>query len=183
MSITEIGTQSKVQNSDVGAFEAMFKKYYSPLCAYVNSILHDADQSEELVQDFFYGYWKNRQQVGIKFSLKSYLYQSVRNSALQYLRHRQVERRHADYLVNFADVGLDVDLVESKELERLISDTFAALSERSQQIFCLSRYQGLKYKDIAFSLAISVKTVEAEMSKTLAKFRQVIERYNNEGKK
>lgn len=183
MSISEINVQSKVLNSDVEAFEEMFKKYYSSLCGYVNSILRDADQSEEIVQDFFYNYWKNRKQIGIKISLKSYLYQSVRNSALQYLRHKKIEYKHADYVLKSTDVGFDADLIENQELEQVVSEVFADLPERSKQIFCLSRYEGLKYKDIATSLSISVKTVEAEMSKTLAVFRRVVEKYNEDGNK
>lgn len=183
MGITEISIQSKVIDSDVGAFEVVFKKYYNPLCIYVNSILHDSDQSEEIVQDFFYNYWKNRKQIGIRLSLKSYLYQSVRNSALQYLRHKKIEHKHADYVLKSVDIGFNADLVENKEFEQVITDAFENLPERSKQIFSLSRYDGLKYKDIASSLSISVKTVEAEMSRTLAVLRRVVEQYNEVGNK
>lgn len=64
---------------DLKEFEKVFRKYYEPLCRYAYSIVRDADEAEEIVQEFFYTFWLNRNRISIRLSLKSYLYRSVRN--------------------------------------------------------------------------------------------------------
>ena len=81
---------NKIKNGDVQAFEKLFRSYYKPLCYYADSFLNDMDSAEEIVQNIFYMFWKDRADLQIKLSVKSYLFQSVQNKSFSYLKHLQV---------------------------------------------------------------------------------------------
>ena len=77
--------QKKIQGGDIGEFERFFVKHYKPLCLYAFRFLNDMDMAEDIVQEFFYNFWKNRESFSLRLSLKSYVYQSVRNNSLHAL--------------------------------------------------------------------------------------------------
>ncbi|MFN2396523.1 MAG: RNA polymerase sigma-70 factor [Bacteroidales bacterium] len=167
--------QIKIKNNDVAAFEKIFREYYAPLCMYAMQFVDDKDVAEEIVQDFFYRYWKNRQKMNIRISLKNYLYQSVRNSSLKYLRHEAVKQKYADTInqsarSSFPEYG-------EKELQSIIDGVLESLPERCNKIFRMNRFEDLTYKKIAAKLSVSVKTVEADMGKALKAFRQKLSEY------
>jgi RNA polymerase sigma-70 factor (ECF subfamily) len=167
--------QIKVKNNDVAAFEKIFREYYAPLCMYAMQFVGDQDVAEEIVQDFFYRYWKNRQKMSIRFSLKSYLYQAVRNSSLKYLRHEAVKQKYADTM-NQTDRSSFPEYGE-KELQAFIDGVLESLPDRCSKIFRMNRFEDLTYKEIAEKLSVSVKTVEADMGKALKAFRNKLSEY------
>jgi RNA polymerase sigma-70 factor (ECF subfamily) len=69
------------------------------------------------------------------------------------------------------------EMLEYKELEEVINRTLKKLPQRRQAIFRMHRLEGLKYKEIADTLSLSVKTIEAEMTKTYQELRREIEKY------
>jgi len=172
MGFSDLHKQGRIKQNDLSEFEELFKSYYNPLCNYVYSIVKDKDQSEEIVQEFFYNYWKNRKEISIKLSLKAYIYRSVRNSAIRYLQHKQIEQKYLNNLHSEDLVTSPSLTMEYSEMNEVVETTLSQLPERCRQIFELSRYNGLKYHEIADLLSISVKTVEADMSKALFTFRQ-----------
>ncbi|MBN1990141.1 MAG: RNA polymerase sigma-70 factor [Bacteroidales bacterium] len=181
MPLAHLSSQKRIQKGDLKEFETLFKCYYEPLCRYANSFLRDMDMAEELVQEFFYNYWKNRESITIQLSLKSYLYRSIRNSALRYLEHLAVRLRYANSVkasANETDTPTPTDELELAELNKVIEDTLNQLPDRCREIFTLSRFEGLKYHEIADALSISVKTVEANMAKALQLFRKNLQQYN-----
>ncbi len=169
----------RIQTGDLKEFERLFKELYAPLCTFASKFLGDNDKAEEIVQDIFYGIWKNREKLEIKISFKSYLYRSVQNNCLQVIQHHQVEDRYKQHMVNNM-VEFQIDPMQEMELEemnQLIEKTLESLPEKCKQIFSMSRFDGLKYKEIAEKLNISVKTVEANMGKALNAFRQNLKQY------
>ncbi len=173
--------QRQIKNGDIKAFETLFRQYYAKLCMYSNSIVKDMDAAEEIVQDFFYNYWKNRESMTFRISLKSYMYRAIRNNSLKYLEHLNIRRRYAEQQMTGATETKQFSLsdeLDAKELERIIQETLKELPGRSAEIFKMNRFDGMKYHEIAQKLSISVKTVEANMSKALQIFRNKLKHYN-----
>jgi RNA polymerase sigma-70 factor (ECF subfamily) len=173
---------SKIKEGDVHAFESLFRLYYSPLCLYAAGITGRMDVSEEIVQDLFYVFWKEREKLPVLQSVRNYLYGSVRNLSLHYCEHREIVERHRQRVAAEGDGlnGADPQrLLEYKELESLINSTLRKLPERCLRIFRMHRFEGKKYAEIASALSLSVKTVEMEMSKALRALRKEIENYTH----
>ena len=171
--------QTRIKQDDLVEFEKLFKSYYSPLCHFAFRFLKDMDLAEEIVQEFFYNYWKNRQTMNIQISIKSYMFRSIRNNSLKYLEHIKVVKKYEQNFIdtNSSDAGFETNELEVKELNEIIEATLNELPERCSQIFKLSRFEGLKYNEIAEKLSISVKTVEANMGKALQLFRKNLKQY------
>jgi RNA polymerase sigma-70 factor (ECF subfamily) len=132
------------------------------------------ETAEEIVQDLFYVLWKERENLQIFTTLNGYLYRSVKNKALQHLEHEKVREAYRNIYAENASIetASPQDELEYKELEQYIESVLYHLPERRQMIFHKHRVEGKKYAEIARELQISVKTVEAEMSKTLRVLRE-----------
>ncbi len=171
---------TKIKEGDIKTFEQVFKLYYSSLCFYASGITGSRDAAEEIVQNLFYTLWKERDSLQIIRSVKSYLYGAVRNQALQYGEYNNVRERYRQSVLNAKGTLTDPnpeEQLENKELEDLINRTLRKLPERRRQIFRMHRLEGLKYKEIADKLSLSVKTIEAEMTKTYRTLREEVEKY------
>jgi RNA polymerase sigma-70 factor (ECF subfamily) len=170
----------KIKDGDIKAFERIFRHYYTPLYLYAFSITGQKEASEEVVQDIFYMIWKDREKIQILLSVKSYLYKSVKNRSLHYLEHLRVrEQYHENFLKGNSPTteASPHEILEYKELEKIVETTLKKLPERCRHIFYMHRMNGKKYKEIAATLSISVKTVEAEMTKVYQALRTEIENY------
>lgn len=167
---------------DKSSFEELFKDYFSSLCQYAYGILGDMEASRDIVQNSFLNLWKNREGIDLSKSVKSYLYTSVRNLSINHIRNHK----------KFINKTLDVDIFEthlvlshdnssgdvmSNELLERINRVLDKLPEKSREIFHLSRTQGMKYREISEKMGISVKTVEAHMSKALRLLREELKDY------
>ena len=95
MALQDIISQRRIIKSDINEFEKLFRAYYEPLCRYAFQLVRDLDAAEEIVQEFFYNFWKNRETLEVKISLKAYIYRSIRNNSLRYLEPLSVTRKHA----------------------------------------------------------------------------------------
>ena len=169
----------KVKKGDIKSFELLFRKYYTILCNYAYKIHKDMDTAEEIVQDLFFNIWEKRHSLTIESSVKSYLFKSTYNRSMLLMRHKSVKTRYEKYLKD--NNGLtESDASEEivvEELARVIDRTLEELPERSRKIFSLSRFEGLKYQEIAKRLSLSVKTIESNMGKALKLFRKNIKAY------
>ncbi len=184
MYLADFYIQKRVKDGDIREFERLFAKYYGPLCRYADKILNDMDTAEDLVQEFFYHFWKNRESFTPRLSLNGYLYRSVRNNALHHLEHLAVRKRYEEHVhgefQNRAPAPVQTD-VELNDLGYLIDATLKKMPERCCRIFRMNRFEGMKYHEIAAALRISVKTVEADMGKALQMFRKSLKEYTREG--
>lgn len=170
----------KIKEGDITVFEQVFRRYYSPLCLYAAGITGRSDIAEEIIQDLFYVLWRDRESLQIFTSLNGYLYSAVRNRSLQYCEYRGVRDRHKDKAYSESTEISDStpeEQLEYKELEELINKTLGKMPERRLRIFKMQRFEGKKYAEIANLLSISIKTVEAEMTKALQLLRKEIENY------
>jgi len=165
----------------VGAetFEQLFKTHFRCLYAYALTIVQDEIMAEELVQNMFCRLWEKKSQLEIHTSLKAYLYKTVYHDSLNYLKHQKVRAAHALYVVKHAETGIDnaADKAEAGQLDAQIHQALSELPEQCRTIFQLSRYEGLKYHEIAQTLQLSVKTVENQMGKALKLLRIKLQDY------
>ncbi|MCK9204693.1 MAG: RNA polymerase sigma-70 factor [Bacteroidales bacterium] len=183
MILTDTSIQKKIQGGDIREFERLFNKYYEPLCRHADKILNDMDTAEDVVQEFFYHFWKNRKTFTPKLSLNAYLYQSIRNNALHYLEHLAIRKRYEKQVFNESQDIMPAPLqpdVELNDLDQIINATLQQMPERCSRIFRMNRFEGKKYREIAEILVISVKTVEADMGKALRMFRESLKEYTGE---
>jgi len=168
----------KIQQGDEKAFEHLFKTYYDYLCVFAAKIIEDEIAAEEIVQEFFVKFWEKRNQLTIEKSVKNYLFRSIKNLCFNFIKHNNVRLQHAKQMMaeaestNFRDNFIEVDLAEK------IEESIESLPEKRREIFRLSREEGLKYREIAEKLKLSVKTVEAQMGLALKSLREKLKEYN-----
>ncbi len=156
------------------SYEELFKKCYAPLCKVIFRILKDKDLAEDTVQEVFVKLWEKRADYKIETSLKSYLYRAAINSAYNYLEKnkRYTKLSLEESAIEPVDTFSVEDQIQARELEAKISTALEKLPEACREVFILSRYEGLSYKEIAETLDISVKTVENQIGKALRIFRE-----------
>jgi RNA polymerase sigma-70 factor, ECF subfamily len=161
------------------AFEMIFETFYKPLCVYAYSFLNDKDEAEEVVQATFISIWEKRSAIEIQTSFKSYLYRMVRNSCLNVIKHEKIKKEHVAYEMATGESSHESvsQAVTSSELEGRIYDAMKTLPEQCRLVFQLSRFEELKYAEIATQLNISVKTVENHMGKALKLMREHLKDY------
>lgn len=154
-------------------FEALFRLHYFSLCRYAFSLLNDADEAEEVVQEAMFRIWENRHKIEISTSWQAYLFRAIRNQSLNHIRRKKIHLNYVDASEHRHEELSDdtSDMVSVNELQRRIREAVASLPPERQRIFIMSRYEGLKYREIADELGISVKTVENQLGRALASLR------------
>ena len=158
----------RIQGGDEGAYDAAFRSWYPALVRVAAAILKDVDAAEEVAQDVMVQLWRRRNLVDPGLSIRAYLLRSVRNRALNHLRHARVRRDTAADVGALYDEPLGSDQpVVAKELGEAVRLALRELPPRCREVFELSRVDGLKYAEIAEALGISTKTVEAQVGKAL----------------
>lgn len=151
------------------SYEKLFRELFKPLCAFALKYVNDLDECRNLVQEVFISLWEKYDGLPAGTNHRSYLFTAVRNRCLNHLR----DKKKLTILENVAEANhaeTSTEL-EAKELEREIELGINSLPEKCRQIFELNRMEGLKYGEIAEKLGISIKTVEAQMSKALSVLR------------
>lgn len=173
--------QKRTESEDLKAFELLYNEHYEALCRYSQRFVFDLDTSREIVQDVFISIWEKRRILLGGESLKPYLYRSVRNKCLDYLKHLKVKSEYEKMRIqeiqessynSFNTEDHPLDGLITKELKNAISSAIENLPPKCRKIFELSRYEGKKYREISEELNISVKTVETQMSRALKSIKQ-----------
>ncbi len=160
---------------DKGSFELLFRKFFPALMAFARKFLPDEDDAREVVHNVFINLWEKRESMDTSTSLKSYLFRSVHNRSLNVIRDRKkFSSEEVPDLASEVDVESQMDAME---LEDKINKVIEGLPEKCREIFEMSRFEGLKYTEIAEKLNISVKTVENQMSKALKILRKKLADY------
>jgi len=177
--LSEKEVLEKIQSGNESAYEMIFRTFYQPLCRYAYSFLEDKEEAEEVVQSAFITVWEKRKSIDIQTSLKSYLYRMVRNGCLNVIKHEKVKQQHVAHEMAVSEVSYESvsQKVYASELESKITEALKALPEQCRLVFQLSRFEELKYQEIADQLQISVKTVENHMGKALRIMREQLKEY------
>lgn len=154
-------------------FERLFKEHFKSLYAYAYTIVKDEVMAEEIVQQVFYKVWDRNALADIDTSAKAYLYKAVYHDSLNYLKHQKIKAQYQAYAMHSSNKQTDntSGRIALKELENRLREAMNELPQQCRTIFQLSRFEGLKYQEIADQLSISVKTVENQMGKALKQLR------------
>lgn len=155
-----------IRKGDKACFQRVFENYYEKLCDYAFTILRDRDEAEDAVQTMFLKVWEKREGLMITHTVKSYLYRAIHNFCLNQLEHRDIRQKHVEFSMHHA-TDIQQPEVFQTELEGNIQSAIEQLPEQCRIIFKMSRYEELKYSEIAERLGISVNTVENQVSKAL----------------
>ncbi len=162
-------------------FEEIFKTHFKNLHAYACTILKDASDAEEMVQQVFYKMWEKKTALEIHTSIKAYLYRSVHNECMNHIKHQKIKSAHHQYSLSrekqMVEKNDPAKRLTGNELEKKIYAALNELPEQCRTVFQMSRFESLKYQEIAFQLGISVKTVEAQMGKALKRLRLSLVEY------
>ncbi len=179
MQLTDADILSAIQQGNERVFEVVFRKYYQALCNYGFGLLKDMDDAEEIVQSIFTKLWEQRAEIEITVSLKSYLYRAVHNTCLNRIKHLKIQDTYRQHVGDFLTLnhGSATDELYKSELEQRIAAAIEKLPEQCKLIFRMSRFEELKYQEIADQLNLSIKTVENQIGKALKILRTELAEY------
>lgn len=158
-----------IRAEDKLAFKHLFETYFTPLCRFMHLYIDDTSTVEELALDIFTYVWENRKTLQIQISFKAYLFQAANNKCLNELRKKR-------YTVSLSQNEIDIEetnvmSLETEELYLLIQEAIMDLPDKCREIFHLSRNENFTNQQIANELNISVKTVEAQITKALKRIK------------
>lgn len=170
--------KNKYTNKQI--FNFLFITYYKQLCIHAYNYVHDIETAKELVQDVYVKLWEKVLSEENHSSFKSFLYTSVRNAAIDYLRHSKTHLEYEQKILAYCnDEYFIFDEIIINELEEKIKETIQKLPPQCRKIFQMNRLENKKYKEIAEELQISVKAVEAQISKALLFLKSELENFTN----
>lgn len=179
MELSDEKLVENVKNDDIESFEILFRRYYGYLCSYACQIVKDSANAEEIVQDFFVRLWEKRAKLFIETSVKNYFFRSIKNHCINAIQHDKIKAKYAQKIIAETEIAFsDEENFVEPELSEKISESIQELPEKRQEIFRLSREEGLKYREIAEKLNISVKTVETQMSLAIKFLRDKLKKYS-----
>ncbi|GAB4418005.1 MAG: RNA polymerase sigma-70 factor [Bacteroidia bacterium] len=163
------------QADDSRAFACLFNRYHPQLRLYAIKLCASPEQADEIVSDVFVNIWRSRHLMATCRCFKSYMYAATRNRTIDYLR----SRKHRPILEPVEAVDEDLhpeyspeELIIKDEAEVQIKAAIDCLPPQGRRVFQLSRDEGMKYREIADHLHVSIKTVETHMRRSLIALRQ-----------
>lgn len=176
---TEEDVLVAIRQGNERVFEGVFRQFYAPLCRYARQFLPDADDAEEEVQAMFLSFWEKRDGLLITISLKSYLFRAVHNRCLNRIKHFAIREEHRQHTLYTSETTTEspVQAILGDELAERLQRAIQKLPEQCRLVFTLSRFDELKYQEIADQLGISIKTVENQIGKALRMLRAELSDY------
>ncbi len=161
------------------SFEQLYRQLFPDLHRYAFTILADHEWSADVVQDAFVNYYKQLE-AGKEIAYdKAYLYRAVYNTAVSQLRKKATEDKHSAFaaLEGALQISAEEQKIEAEravDMRLILDKVLEQLPEQCKQVFLQSRADGKKYREIAVDMGLSVKTVEAHMSKALKIIQEFI---------
>ncbi len=156
-----------IRNDDTEAFDRLYSLFYPSLCVFASRYISEYKAIEDCIQDVFLKIWRDRKTILINTSVRSYLFTSIRNHCLNLIEKEKIELTYEQYILNTYDPYTSNDLYSIEELENIIENAIQKLPEKIQQVFRMSRFEQMTYKEIAEKQNISIKTVESYIHKAL----------------
>jgi RNA polymerase sigma-70 factor, ECF subfamily len=162
---------------NIAELKKLFDQYYTGVLIYSTTLIKNKDDAEDIVQQAFISLWRQMDTVNFSVSARAYLYKTVYHGSLNFLKHKEVTRRYEkDIFKDSIDLAHH-DPGEAKELHKSLLSAIGNLPQQCAKIFTMSRFDGLKYREIAQALGISEKTVEYQMGKAIKLLKQALQEY------
>lgn len=164
-----------MENSFDQTFQLLFRKYYANLLFYATRIVGE-EEAEDVVQDVFVELWKRQETLVVGDQIQAFLYRAVYTRALNVLKHQDIKEGYEAAVLDIhrkrvefyqPDSNEVVKRIEDKELRRQLAAAINELPDKCKVVFRLSYLHDLKNKEIADTLGISLRTVEAHIYKAL----------------
>ncbi len=160
-----------IKNGDKQAFKYVFDTYFTALCRFMYLYLGDTQEAEDIASDIFASVWENRKKLEIRLTFKAYLFQAAKNRCLNVIRDRKTTVSLDDINGQDTPQVSITDSLETEELNNLIQEAILSLPEKCREVFLQSRTKNLTNQEIAESMDISVKPVEAQIPQALKQIR------------
>ena len=174
---------SSLRKGEKKAFEVIYNEYFGILYHLSFHYLHDGKAAEEVVQDTFLKLWEIKSSLNEQINIRNYLYTITKNNCLNYLRNQKISLKHLGNL-KYLEMQFNYEALEKlgnylqfEELRNKIDLAISQLPAEMMETFKLSRFEELSYKQIAEKQGISIKTVEARISKALRILRVELKEY------
>ena len=179
MDATELNSLiERMKGGDRESFNKIFRSFYKPLMRFCIRFVADEDVAAEIVQDLFVKLWTGREKLKITSSFDSYLMSSVRNAAYTYINTQRLHNEaHKMVYTGESDETDPSDQLQSNNLEESYRKVLATMPEKRREVFLASRFDGLKYAEIAEKFNLSQKTVEAHMVAAIKQLREGLKEY------
>jgi RNA polymerase sigma-70 factor (family 1) len=165
-----------LRNGDESAFMYLIDMYHHQLCVYANGLIKNIYSSEDIVQNVFLKIWEQRTRLKSELSLKSFLYKLVYNEFINLYRKNQslfsLEKSYHDALNAFV---LEDDSESFHRVLNVVNKEIQNLPPKCKEVFILSKKEGLTNIEIAEHLNVSIKTVEAQITKAFSILRSTLE--------
>jgi len=165
-------------------FSSIFFKYHTQLCNYAFQYVYDTNTSQDIVQDVFCDFWLQMENIDLTKPIAQLLYTYTKNKAINYLNKAYNRKREAEglesltlgNLIQLLVIEDQVENIQVNDLEEVLEDGIKNLPKQCQKVFILSRKNGLKNKEIAENMEISVKAVEKHITKALSFIKDYIKK-------
>ncbi|MET0393291.1 MAG: RNA polymerase sigma-70 factor [Chitinophagaceae bacterium] len=166
----------RIAGGDEAAFEEIFHRHRHQLFDYAMAVTRIRAEAEELVQDCFLKLWASRHRLTEIESPVAYLHRMARNAGIDYLRRLALSRdaRQKIYAIISGSENTTEESVELSETQKILQQAIRQLTPHQQQVFLLSRYEGLNYEEIGERLGIARNTVKNQLVKALRRLREYL---------
>lgn len=173
-SVTDKTLLAAIGNDDYAAYNKLFVRYYNRLCCYVYRVLENKEDTEDVVQELFLTSWSNRKKIVTGENVSGYLYTMARNQALNYIRtqtnYKTTLENREEQLPYYEE-----NTLEAEEFRMTLYDCINRLPDRCKEALLLHRVKGMKQKEMADMLSISVKTIKNQIWASLQRLKKCLE--------
>lgn len=167
---------NKFKKGDELAFEYFFTAHYNNILGFCIQFIYDNDEASSITQESFLNLWLNRENIETINGISSFLYTFAKSKCLNVIRHKKVKNKYESDTLNEKERQLDFEILKSmnfdllalSELEELINKSIEELPGKTKQVFLKKRFENKKNKEIAEEMNLSLKSVEAHMTKALS---------------
>jgi len=156
---------------DNALFEQSFTAHFDGMFRYCMTMVNDQAEAEDIVQAVFTDLWQDRHKIEIHTSIQAFLYKAVYFKCMNRIKHEKVNQKYMASIPQENHQISESNPALLMEVNMMINEAVDALPEQCRKIFSMSRYEGMRYQEIADHLQLSVKTIENQMGKALKSLR------------